>query len=278
MEKALKTWKESEMVEISVGGRLGIFAFIFFLSLIAESWIPLRKSREDKPIRVARNLVIALVGAIVLRFVFFPLVIWTSRLATEHQIGVLNQIQIPTFVRFFLALLFLDYTLYFWHRMNHQIPFLWRFHNVHHIDLDLDVSTASRFHFGELVLSAFFRMGQVLVLGIDIPTLVLYEICTTGFAQFHHSNVYLPLWLERNLNKIIVSPRMHGIHHSTVRSETDSNYGTIFTFWDRIHSTFVWGLKQMTIVIGVPSYQDFDEQTILRSLKLPFLKQREWEV
>jgi sterol desaturase/sphingolipid hydroxylase (fatty acid hydroxylase superfamily) len=118
----------------------------------------------------------------------------------------------------------MDLTFYYWHRANRSISFFWRFHNVHHIDPDLDISTSFRFHFGEILYSLVFRAGQIYLLGIPLFTHLVYELVFQCATLFHHSNVRLPITFERSLNKIIVTPRMHGIHHSIVKDETNSNW------------------------------------------------------
>ena len=127
-----------------------------------------------------------------------------------------------------LGFLLMDWAYYWWHYATHAVPFAWRFHNVHHTDLDLDVSTAARFHFGEILLSIPFRVVAVAPLGVPPLTYLIYEIAFESASLFHHSNWRLPLGVERFLNHVIVTPRMHGIHHSIVQRETDSNWGTIF--------------------------------------------------
>ncbi len=142
---------------------------------------------------------------------------------------------------------------------------------------DSDFTSAIRFHFGELIGSVFYRGAFVFLSGATALQVLLYEILFEGATQFHHSNLKLPFTLEKALNKLIVTPRMHGIHHSMIRQETDSNYSVIFSFWDRLHNTVRLNVPQDKIVTGVPSYSDPDELTIGYLLKLPFTKIRKWE-
>lgn len=148
---------------------------------------------------------------------------------------------------------------------------------MHHTDLDLDVSTAIRFHGGELVFSVFYRSLAVLLTGASPMLVLVYEICFEGATQFHHSNWKLPFGTERALNKIFVTPRMHGIHHSVIRNETDSNFSVIFSFWDRIGRTMNLNIPQKDIIIGVPVYQNPDELKVADLIKLPFTTIREWK-
>jgi sterol desaturase/sphingolipid hydroxylase (fatty acid hydroxylase superfamily) len=140
----------------------------------------------------------------------------------------------------------------------------------------MDVSTASRFHFGELILSVFFRAFQILIFGIDPIGLLIFETSITFFAFFHHSNFKLPLPFERALNKIIVTPRMHAIHHSQILKETDSNFSTILSFWDRPFKTLSLNIPQKDITIGVSSYREPKELLFSKLLILPFRKIRPW--
>ena len=156
----------------------------------------------------------------------------------------------PAPAAFVAGFLLLDLSFYYWHRLNHRWAPLWRFHNVHHVDPDLDVSTALRFHFGEVLLSAAFRAAQVLLIGPAVSAYLAYELVFQANTLFHHSNVRLPLRVERALSWVLVSPRMHGIHHSDVRAETDSNYSVVFPWWDRLHATLVLGVPQRAITVG----------------------------
>ena len=161
---------------------------------------------------------------------------------------------------------------------NHRVPFFWRFHNVHHTDLELDVTTAARFHFGEILFSIPFRLLLVVLLGIPPLVYLVFEIVFESASVFHHSNWRLSLGLERILNHVIVTPRMHGIHHSIVERETDSNWGTIFCWWDKIHRSLRRDIPQAEITIGVAAFRDEEELTVGKLLTLPFKEQRPWRL
>ena len=264
------------------GVRLCFLLLPLFVFLGLEARFPLRSRTQGRLKRLLTNLAIGATGAGALRFTLAPLVFAASSWVVERRLGILPAFEelsgfsLPGFLRLALGLAFLDYTLYFWHALNHKISWLWRFHNVHHVDLDLDTTTALRFHFGELLISAFFRIGQIALFGIDPWTLAAFEVAVTASAQFHHSNLRLPLWFEDRLSWVLVTPRMHGIHHSDVRAETDSNFSTILSVWDRLHGSFRRGIPQERIRIGVPAYRDPRELTVLGSLLLPFGRQRDW--
>jgi sterol desaturase/sphingolipid hydroxylase (fatty acid hydroxylase superfamily) len=196
--------------------------------------------------------------------------------ASNRPFGIAHLVPMPVAAQFVLSFLLMDLTFYWWHVANHRIPFLWRFHNVHHIDPDLDVSTAFRFHFGEVALSAAFRAAQVSVIGLSGWMFAAYEVVFQANTAFHHSNVRLPIRLERLLNVVLVTPRMHGIHHSQVRNETNSNYSVVFSWWDRLHRTLGLNIPQSALVIGVPAYSDPADNRLWNALLLPFQRQREY--
>ena len=170
----------------------------------------------------------------------------------------------------------MDLIFYYWHLANHRVPLLWRFHNVHHIDPDLDVTTAFRFHFGEIALSAAMGVVQVSVIGISGWAFATYQLAFQLEVMFHHSNWRLPIRLERALSKVIVTPRMHGIHHSQMQRENNSNFGTIFTWWDRLHRTLGLNVPQSAITVGIPAYTLPDDNGVPNALTMPFRKQRDY--
>ena len=154
--------------------------------------------------------------------------------------------------------------------MNHRVPMLWRFHLVHHVDRDLDASTGLRFHFGEMGLSSLFRLAQVRLLGVGPEATSLWQFLLILSVLFHHSNIALPRRVDRALTRVLVTPRMHGIHHSDYASETNSNWSSLFTFWDFLHGTFEEDIPQDAIEIGVPAFQRPEDVTIERITTLPF--------
>jgi sterol desaturase/sphingolipid hydroxylase (fatty acid hydroxylase superfamily) len=169
-----------------------------------------------------------------------------------------------------LAVVLMDYTLYLWHMLTHRVPALWRFHVVHHADLDLGATTALRFHFGELTISAAWRVAQVLLIGVTPLSLSTWQTLLFVSILFHHSNVRLSDATERRLVRFVVTPRMHGIHHSVVLEETDSNWSSGLTVWDRLHGTLRLDVPQDEIEIGVPSCRDPESVALGRMLALPF--------
>jgi sterol desaturase/sphingolipid hydroxylase (fatty acid hydroxylase superfamily) len=257
----------------SFWGALGFGAAVGALFLF-ERMRPLRPRKEPGAARVGRNLTIALLAGATTAASEIPLVSPVQRLAERRQLGLLRLVPMPPAVRLIFGFLLLDYTLYIWHRMNHRVPFLWRFHAVHHLDLDLDSTTGLRFHFGELALAAGFRALQILLLGVDADTLRLWQQLLVVSVVFHHSNLELPVDAERRLVMAIATPRMHGIHHSTRLDELDSNFSSLLSWWDRLHGTMRMDVPQAAITTGLREFQSPEDVTLERSLALPFVDDR----
>jgi sterol desaturase/sphingolipid hydroxylase (fatty acid hydroxylase superfamily) len=252
---------------------LGAFIILFFL----ETKFQLRKRVQNRWKRIIINFIVSLPAFALLRLLFIPAMVWLAVKNGDWQFGLNYAFQAPRWIEFAIAFFLLDYSIYIWHILLHKLPIMWRFHLVHHTDLDLDITTAFRFHFGELIGSVFYRGAVVVLIGATPLMVLVYEVVFEVATQFHHSNTKLPFHMEKVLNKIIVTPRMHGIHHSMVKRETDSNYATIFSFWDRLHRTLRLNIRQDEIVTGVPAYSDERELTIGKLWKLPFTKIRQWK-
>lgn len=262
--------KKSAFAKTLIGA--GVLSWFVYLAW-SETKRPLRKPVENKFSRLGRNLAIAGLGAGALQVLEQPLVIPLSKFVGSHRLGLLRLFPIPKFTYLIASVCLMDYTLYLWHVLTHKAPFLWRFHVVHHIDLDLDASTAIRFHFAELGISVLWRVLQILILGINFEALMAWQTFLIICILFHHSNVRLPISLERKLNCLLVTPRMHAIHHSTVESETNSNWSSGLTVWDKLHKTYQMGWAN-TIEIGVPAYQAKTEVGLIEMIALPFTRQR----
>ena len=249
---------------------------MFFLFLRLEGRTPLRSRTHALLPRLLLNLVVAGLAFLTAAVLIRPVVRSLLDRAGSDSFGVLHMVPLSPVVQFAVGFLLMDLSFYYWHVANHRFPFLWRFHNVHHFDPDLDVSTAVRFHFGEVALSAVFRVVQVTVIGPSGWTYVIYELAFQANTLFHHSNVKLPITVERVLNWILVTPRMHGIHHSQVRDETNSNYSVVFSWWDRLHRSIGLDIPQSAIVIGVPGYSQPADNHFWNVCVVPFQRQRQY--
>jgi sterol desaturase/sphingolipid hydroxylase (fatty acid hydroxylase superfamily) len=205
---------------------------LFFGLLFLQWHYPLRRQHFSALRRLLRNLVVSIPSHAVLRWAALPLPLALASWMEYRQFGLFRWMGLPVWARGIIGFLLMDYAYWWWHWANHMVPLFWRFHNVHHTDLDMDVSTASRFHFGEMIFSVGFLSLGVVVFSVGPITLLSFFILFEAATLFHHSNWRLAIWLERILNHVVVTPRMHGIHHSIVQRETNSNWGTIFCWWD----------------------------------------------
>ncbi|HEY2625578.1 MAG TPA: sterol desaturase family protein [Candidatus Udaeobacter sp.] len=255
-----------------------LLACVFFALFWLQWRFPLRRQHFSALHRVVRNFVLSIPGFAIVRLAMLPIPLTVAMWAEVRHIGLLNWFPLPGWVACIATFLLMDYAYWWWHWANHMVPVFWRFHNVHHSDLDLDVSTAARFHFGEMIFSVGFLSLAVMLFGIAPIMLVVFFITFEAATLFHHSNWRLPVRLERMLNHVIVTPRMHGIHHSIVQRETNSNWGTIFCWWDKLHRTLRRDIPQNEITIGVAAYRDEHELTVGKLLALPFREQRPWRL
>ena len=247
-----------------------LFAGAFAAIVVAERRRPLRRRTQPERQRLLRNFTMAALTATVTAALQKPLVDRVLKNTTEQRLGLLNRVPLPRPIRFVAGVLLLDYTLWWWHRLNHMWPPLWRFHVVHHTDRDLDASTALRFHFGEMALAAFFRAAQVRLLGVDPAALATWQRMLLVSILFHHSNLRLPGDVDRRLVQFVVTPEMHGIHHSEIESQMNTNWASLFTCWDVLHRTFLYGIPQETITIGAPGWKSPRELKLVNLLALPF--------
>jgi sterol desaturase/sphingolipid hydroxylase (fatty acid hydroxylase superfamily) len=203
----------------------------------------------------AINIAYGMVNGLAIRFVFLAL--WTSAMAwsATHQIGLLHRVTIPANTRVLAALLLVDLWGYVWHRLNHIVPLFWRFHRTHHADAEMDVTTANRFHIGEIVLSSLLRVPVLAAIGCSVQELALYELLLFAVVQFHHANIGLPDWLDRSLRLVIVTPHLHKVHHSIVIADQHANYSSLFSWWDRVARTWRLAPDPTRITFGVDDAQ-----------------------
>ena len=205
-----------------------------------ESLVPLFMER-DRPTRLrhaARNVTIGLINGGVVTFGFTGLLSASVDWGALHRLGLLHRLQLPQGWERLVGFVAFDLWMYGWHRANHALPLLWRFHRMHHSDPALDSTSAVRFHVGEMALSALTRLAVVPLLGISLRDLLLYELVLEPVIIFHHSNIALPERWDRRLRLLVVSPNMHRVHHSDLPDETNSNYASVLSLWDRLWRTY----------------------------------------
>lgn len=244
---------------------LGTFAALYFFEIRR----PLRRSVEPKIVNTVRDLSIAATAGIAATQIEKPVTDKLTKYVEKNRFGLLKLIRLPKFVETALAVILLDYTLYLWHILTHKNSFLWRFHQVHHTDLDLTAATAVRFHFGEITISVLFRAGQILLIGVSPQALAVWQNLLFLSIFFHHSNVRLPEKFENILQNFIMTPRLHGIHHSQKQDEMDSNWSSGLSIWDKIHGTFRKDVPQGEIKIGVIGFDTANETSLRKMLFAP---------
>lgn len=240
---------------------------IFVLSLLSslESVFPAAGGRTHRLRHATKNLALGLFNAGVLALLTAPLV---ARWATWNEnsgSGLLPLLNLSPVNSTVLAILLLDAWMYIWHRANHQISFLWRFHRLHHSDAEMDATTAVRFHLGELLISTSLRLLVMLALGIALWQWLAYELLLLPVILFHHSNVYFPARLDQWLRTIIVSPSLHRVHHSRVKIETDSNYASVFSWWDRLGKSYRLNKDNHPISFGLDEKAGEKLQSVLEN-------------
>jgi sterol desaturase/sphingolipid hydroxylase (fatty acid hydroxylase superfamily) len=239
------------------------------LALLVEQWRP----AAPPPIHLAgygaawfrrwgRNLgLFALNGALSTLFVL-PVTLWAALHAPWSRAGLAaasDWAWLP------LDILLLDFWIYWWHRANHEWRFLWRFHEVHHRDRHLDATTALRFHFGEVALSAAARALAIMALAIPLTSVIVFEIAVIVATVFHHANWRIPPAVERALARLIITPSRHWVHHHRVQADTDSTYGTIFSFWDRWFGTTTPTQRRQLMPLGVEGQEELPWVALLGS-------------
>jgi sterol desaturase/sphingolipid hydroxylase (fatty acid hydroxylase superfamily) len=225
--------------------------------------------RQKRAKHYLRNLIIAALNALLIVFVFANTIVYLAKYCEENQIGLLYLLNVSGTLHLIAGFLLTDVWTYWWHRLNHIVPFFWRFHRMHHSDPEMDVTTGSRFHFGEITLSSCIRMTLIPILGLSIDSLILFDVVQLPIIHFHHANLFLPNKLDKILRYFIVTPYMHKVHHSRVKSETDSNYTSVLSIWDRIFGSYVEKEDYHEIRFGLDNYDDEASQSLQGLLFTP---------
>ncbi|MCF6235173.1 MAG: sterol desaturase family protein [Gammaproteobacteria bacterium] len=267
--------------------RLSFFFGIFALMALWEIKAPRRALTVSKVMRWVNNLGLVLLNSIILRLLFPAAAVGMAVFVTDNGWGLLNHFAIPFALAVIISVIFMDFIIYFQHVLVHAVPTLWRLHRVHHADPDYDVTTGTRFHPVEIILSMLIKFATIVVLGPPVIAVIIFEIMLNGMAMFNHSNVKLPLGLDRLLRFIVVTPDMHRVHHSVEDNETNSNFGFNLSIWDRLFGTYIDQPRagHMKMTIGIHKYRDPKQVSWLSGmLILPFIgkitsyaiNRREW--
>src|SRR5687767_6881476 len=215
--------------------------FLFSILAIMAAWevaAPRRRQEIPRLLRWSNNLGVVVIDTLLVRLTFPLLAVGMAVLAAERGWGLLNVFAVPGWLAFLLSLLLLDLAIYLQHVMFHAVPALWRLHRMHHADLEFDVTTGLRFHPIEILLSMGIKLALVVVFGPPAVAVLVFEILLNGTSMFSHSNIHLPLGLDRILRLIVVTPDMHRVHHSIHAFETNSNFGFNLPWWDRLLGTY----------------------------------------
>lgn len=273
MQSLLAALQQSQIIAMLAG-----LLLLFLWESLHPFYAHFHGSFKDRGKHAVRNLVMGALNSTLVAIVFVGLWFAASVWADEYRFGFLHQLQdwsgMPGWVHALGAVLLFDVWSYIWHRMNHEIPFFWRFHRVHHSDPTMDVTTANRFHIGEIFFSSLFRILLIALLGIYLWELVLYETLMFAVVQFHHSDIDIPADMDQALRTLIVSPNMHRVHHSRWRPETDSNYSSLFSFWDRMARTFRLNPNPKNIELGLDEFDKEEDQKVSGMLKTPLKQDR----
>ena len=256
--------------------RLSVFAGLFLLFAALETLLPKRQRTQSRSRRWFTNWALVVIDTLALRALAIgipALAVGAAIDASLNGYGLFNRLNWNPWLEGVLAILFFDFAIWFQHLVTHKIPILWRLHRVHHADRDIDVSTAIRFHPVEILLSMLLKIGLVYLIGPAAWAMIAFEVILNGTAMFNHANIALPAWLDALIRKVLVTPDMHRIHHSTKRSEHDSNYGFSLSIWDKLFRTYIatpeGGEEAMTIGL---EWQDDSPSKLSWSLLLPFAK------
>ena len=219
---------------------IGVLAVLLIAETLwpfVEFVVPRRGAWRNRLRHGLVNVAYGVANGLLIRFGFLAAWIAVMQWSATQQVGVLQWVPLPTAARALVAVLLLDLWTYAWHRLNHVVPFLWRFHRVHHSDREMDVTTANRFHVGEIIASSLLRIPVFVLIGCRPEELALYEVLLFAVVQFHHANIGLPESLDRALRLVIVTPHLHKVHHSVVVADQQANFSSLFSWWDRLART-----------------------------------------
>ena len=265
---------ESHLLENEAAIRLGFFLGTLLVLAFLERWAPRRVLSTPKPARWFANLGIVAVDTLIVRFLFPVLPAGFALLCRQEGWGLLNHFQVPYGVAVFAGVVLFDFFIYLQHVLFHHLPTLWRLHMVHHADLDFDLTTGIRFHPVEILISMGIKLGLVYLFGPPALSVILFEIILNSAAMFNHSNIRLPMALDRMVRFLIVTPDMHRVHHSVILRERNSNFGFNLSTWDRLLRTYrpqpEKGHEGM--VIGLANFRDPADLGLLKLLILPFTR------
>lgn len=245
---------------------------------VAESIAPMYMERKHRVAHGLSNLSLGLINTVVIAVPFASVMLLVTQWAQDHTVGLAHVLPGPAWIHWIILLVLFDAWMYLWHRLNHRVPLLWRFHAVHHSDREMDATSAFRFHTGEIALSFAARLMVLPVLGMTMSQLLVYEMILLPVILFHHSNIRLPASVDRALRWLIVTPRMHWVHHSREQPETDSNFASVLSVWDRCFRTFRLRRDTQQIALGLHDRDGGESwRTLWQMLQSPITMRRRRE-
>jgi len=247
---------------------------VSWLSIILalELFFPFYKGRQKSFSHGLNNLAIGILNAILSKYLFYALTIFLFEITESNSIGIVNAFKLPYVLKLIFGFILLDLWTYFWHRLNHRFKYLWKFHKVHHSDTEMDSTSAIRFHTVEIALSSIFRIPIIFIIGLNIETLIVYESVLFFSTVFHHSNLNIPKRWDSMIQVFLVSPNMHRIHHSVRMKESNSNYTSLFSLWDKVFGTFKMIPDIKGITLGLKELRGREHQNVIGMLKSAFIK------
>lgn len=252
--------------------RLSFFLAMFLIIALWELFGPRRRQTVSRWVRWSNNLALTAFNTLLLRVVVPVSAIGLAVEVEANQWGLLNQLQLPVWLDVWLSVLLLDAAIYLQHLTFHAVPALWRLHRMHHADLDLDVTTGTRFHPLEIFLSWGFKLLVVAALGVPVLAVLIFEVLLNVTSMFNHGNIRIPLGFDRWLRWFVVTPDMHRVHHSVIPEETNSNFGFNLPWWDRLFGTYrnqpASGHEAMTI--GTDQFRSHRDLRLDQLLIQPF--------
>ncbi|MBL8225331.1 MAG: sterol desaturase family protein [Chromatiales bacterium] len=249
--------------------RLGLGALVLALLWLCESWRPIHAGRGRRLAHAATNLGLAGLNTVLVGLVAAALVVVTTR-AGAAGFGIVRWLGLTGWAQWLAVIVLFDAWQYAWHRLNHRLPLLWRFHALHHADADMDVTTGVRFHSVEVLLSFTARLAVLPLIGMTVPQLLAYELLALPVILFHHGNVRVPPAVDAALRAVLVTPAMHLVHHSRWQPETDSNYASFLSVWDRLFGTFRLRDRPEEISLGLDGYAEPEWRSLPGVLRAPF--------
>lgn len=257
--------------------RISLFLGIFAIMAVLEAWLPARQSVLGRASRWKGNLSMVVLGALCSRVVLPASLVGVALWADSTNVGLFNNVNTSYWVVIIFCVLLLDMVIYWQHRLFHKIPLLWRIHKMHHADSHVDTTTGLRFHPIEIVLSLFIKAAVVIAFGVPALAIVIFEVGLNGFALFNHANIRLPQKWDDRIGMVIITQRLHRIHHSQLKAESNTNFGFSVSWWDKLFGSFKSRATKNDedIAIGQKDYPATNENAgIVALLKMPFNRSR----